>query len=98
MKFGIEIIYEDDRLLVLNKISGIPSAPLHSDESRTVVAAAVAHFPAMTQVKGHKPLEFGLLHRLDTGTSGLLVFAKTQFFSASLIGSFTAGKVANSIL
>ena len=78
MNIGISIIYESKDLLVLNKPSGIPSAPLREDESRTAVGFALEYLPSLAEVRGHHMREAGLLHRLDTGTSGLLVFAKTQ--------------------
>ncbi len=76
-KSFLPIVYEDETLLVLNKESGIPSVPHRPDESLTAVGSALAHYPALAQI-GRTPFEPGLLHRLDTGTSGLLVFAKTQ--------------------
>ncbi len=73
----LPIIYEDEDLLVLNKASGVPTLPHTHSETETAVGAALAHAPVLAQVGG-KPLEPGLLHRLDTGTSGLLVFAKSE--------------------
>lgn len=73
----LAIVYEDHDLLVLNKKSGVPSIPLEAHETETAVGAALARDPALAQV-GQGGLEPGLLHRLDTGTSGLLVFARTQ--------------------
>lgn len=74
------VIYEDEDLLILNKPSGMPSLP-HSeaelDDAPTAVGAALSHCPELRQV-GARPLEPGLLHRLDTGTSGLLAFAKSD--------------------
>jgi len=74
---SLEIIYEDEDLLVLNKPSGTPSVPHSSSETHTAVNSALAHFPGLAEI-GRKGLEPGILHRLDTGTSGLLAFAKTQ--------------------
>ncbi len=71
------VVYEDNELLVLNKPSGIPSAPLRTTESRTAVGFALHHCPALRQV-GRGGLEPGILHRLDTATSGLLAFAKNN--------------------
>ena len=73
----LPVVYEDDSLLVLNKISGIPSIPHATDETNTAVGAALAHCPSLSDI-GRGGLEPGILHRLDTGTSGLLVFAKTE--------------------
>jgi 23S rRNA pseudouridine1911/1915/1917 synthase len=72
----LPVVFEDDELLVLNKRSGIPSMPHSSTETETAVGSALAHFPGLGGV-GRGELEPGLLHRLDTGTSGLLAFAKT---------------------
>lgn len=73
----LPIVYEDRDLLVLNKQSGVPSVPQDPQESETAVGSALAHDPALAGV-GRAGLEPGLLHRLDTGTSGLLAFARTQ--------------------
>jgi 23S rRNA pseudouridine1911/1915/1917 synthase len=75
----LEVLYEDEDLLVLNKESGVPSVPHSADETETAVGSALAHFPKLiTLAEPSKRLEPGLLHRLDTGTSGILVFAKTS--------------------
>ena len=73
----LPIVYEDKDLLVLHKISGVPSIPHGPDEIDTAANAALARLPELSLV-GSSRLEPGILHRLDTGTSGLLVFAKTQ--------------------
>ena len=79
----IPILFENEHLLILNKPCGMPSAPLPSQisgtesETRTAVHEALSHFPdlALRFSDSHEP---GLLHRLDTGTSGVLAFAKTR--------------------
>ena len=73
----LPILYEDATLLILNKSSGTPSAPQSAEETETAVGSALAAFPRIQDV-GDQLLEPGLVHRLDTGTSGALVFAKTQ--------------------
>jgi 23S rRNA pseudouridine1911/1915/1917 synthase len=73
----LPVIHEDEDLLVLDKASGVPSLPHDALEERTAVGAALARFPEL-RASGGAPLEPGLLHRLDTGTSGLLAFAKTS--------------------
>lgn len=78
----LPVVYEDSQLLVLNKASGVASVPHSALETGTAVNAALAHFPGLALITAaatasRSPLEPGLLHRLDTGTSGLLVFAKT---------------------
>jgi 23S rRNA pseudouridine1911/1915/1917 synthase len=73
----LSILYQDQDLLILDKKSGIPSAPHSPSETETAVGSASALFPQLLGVGDH-PLEPGLIHRLDTGTSGALVFAKNQ--------------------
>ncbi|MFZ9595605.1 MAG: RluA family pseudouridine synthase [Bdellovibrionia bacterium] len=73
----ISILHEDDQLLILNKPEGLPSVPLDHSDTPTAVGLALTHCPALCSI-GRSPFESGLVHRLDTGTSGLLAFAKTQ--------------------
>jgi len=73
----LPILYEDEDLLILSKDAGVPSVALSGDETHTAVAAALARVPALASIEGAKPLEPGLLHRLDTATSGILAFAKS---------------------
>ena len=73
----LNILYEDENILILDKKSDVPSVPLTPDETQTAVSSALAHLPSLAGI-GHSPLEPGLLHRLDTATSGVLVFAKTK--------------------
>lgn len=74
---ALPIAHEDDELLVLHKPAGIPSVPHAPEETESAVSSALARFPALAGI-GRGGLEPGLLHRLDTGTSGLLAFAKTE--------------------
>ncbi len=75
--FQLPIIYEDENLFLINKTSGVPSLPHEEGETETAVNFALARLPELAQI-GRKGLEPGLLHRLDTQTSGLLLFAKNQ--------------------
>lgn len=78
----IEIINSPDSLhpfLVLNKTAGLPSAPLHSgDES--ALTFALRDFPQIKEISGKKNVEHGLIHRIDTETSGLVLVALSQEF------------------
>jgi 23S rRNA pseudouridine1911/1915/1917 synthase len=71
----LPIVFEDESFLVLNKAPGVPSVPHSPAETQTAVSSALASCPDLRDV-GFGGLEPGLLHRLDNGTSGLLVFAK----------------------
>jgi 23S rRNA pseudouridine1911/1915/1917 synthase len=87
----LEILHEDQDLLVLNKPSGLASAPLGiRSETETAVHHALAHAPALPLTD---PKEPGLLHRLDTGTSGCLAFAKTREAFDFIKSAWRAGQV-----
>ncbi len=63
---------------LLEKPHGLPSAPLKIDETLNLTSWFLDRFPEGRNVKGYKDIEFGLVHRLDTATTGLVLFAKTQ--------------------
>ncbi len=71
----LEVIEETDDLVVVDKPAGVPSAPLSPGEMGTIANALLARYPEMQGV-GYGPREPGLCHRLDTGTSGILVAAR----------------------
>jgi 23S rRNA pseudouridine1911/1915/1917 synthase len=72
----VEVIFEDAALIVVNKPGGMPCHPLRPGERGTVMNAVVARFPE-TAALGDKSIEGGLIHRLDNGTSGALMIART---------------------
>ncbi len=74
---AVEIVYEDDDVLIVNKPSGIPTQPLSPEETGSLVNGVVAEYPKLRGV-GDKELEPGLIHRLDAGTFGLVLFAKNR--------------------
>jgi 23S rRNA pseudouridine1911/1915/1917 synthase len=88
----LEVVYEDNQLLVLNKTSGVPSVPHAPEETETAVGAALARIPEIKDI-GRAGLEPGILHRLDTGTSGLLAFAKTSSEYERLRSVWSSGEV-----
>jgi 23S rRNA pseudouridine1911/1915/1917 synthase len=71
----IEIVYEDDELLVVNKSAGMVVHPGHGNYSGTLINALVYHFDNLPKNTSNRP---GLVHRIDKDTSGLLVVAKTE--------------------
>ncbi len=71
----LPVVYEDDEIFVLNKRTGVPSVPQAPDEPETACGSALARHPELAPI-GRGGLEPGILHRLDTGTSGLIVFAR----------------------
>jgi 23S rRNA pseudouridine1911/1915/1917 synthase len=72
----LEILFEDDHLLVVNKPQGMVVHPGIGHHSGTLVNALLAHHPALRDVgQPHRP---GIVHRLDRDTSGLMLVAKIE--------------------
>ena len=71
---------ESQPFIVLYKTSGLPSAPISAADEDNAFSMAAKLFPEVMNVSGRKEIEHGLLHRLDTVTSGLLMIATTQSF------------------
>ena len=74
----IKEITRDEPYLIINKPSGLPSAPLNENDRNNAFSIAAEIFPELLNVNGRKDIEHGLLHRIDTETSGLLIIAATQ--------------------
>ena len=72
----LQIVYEDDVLLALDKPAGMPTHPLRHSETDTLANALLALRPEVVDV-GIEKLFPSILHRLDTQTSGLVLAAKT---------------------
>lgn len=72
----LEIVYEDEHLLVVNKPAGLVVHPGHGNYSGTLVNALAYHFKDNPDYDVNDP-RMGLVHRIDKDTSGLLVVAKT---------------------
>lgn len=72
---ALDVVHEDEWLVVVDKPAGVPSHALRVGELGTITSALLARYPEMSGV-GHRPLEPGILHRLDTETSGLLIAAR----------------------
>lgn len=73
----LEILYEDEHILVVNKPSGMVVHPSSADETGTLVNALMYHLGgALSDIAGE--LRPGIVHRIDKDTSGLLVVAKTN--------------------
>ncbi len=71
----IDVVYEDDDLLVINKPTGMVVHPGHGNYSGTLINALIYHFDNLPNNSSNRP---GLVHRIDKDTSGLLVIAKTE--------------------
>ena len=75
-ELAIRIVHADQHLVVADKPAGMPSHPLKPGEKGTAANALVGRFPELASVGPHLR-EGGLVHRLDTDTSGLLLAART---------------------
>ncbi len=72
----LDIVYEDDQVIVINKPAGMVTHPGHGNRTGTLVNALLYHCKELSSTGG--PERAGIVHRLDKGTSGLLVAAKTE--------------------
>lgn len=70
------VLYEDDAVVVVDKPAGVYVHPSPGHETGTLVEALLRRYPEMARVGG--PGREGVVHRLDAGTSGVMVFARTQ--------------------
>jgi 23S rRNA pseudouridine1911/1915/1917 synthase len=81
----INVVYEDDDVLVVNKPAGMVVHPGHGNYSGTLINALTFHFDNLPNNSSERP---GLVHRIDKDTSGLLVVAKTEEAMAHLSNQF----------
>ncbi len=73
----LSIVWKSEDLLVISKPAGLPTHPNDYSDSETLANALLARFPEVADV-GDDRLRPGIVHRLDTDTSGLLLVALTQ--------------------
>jgi 23S rRNA pseudouridine1911/1915/1917 synthase len=88
---SLTIVHEDEHVLVIDKPAGMVTHPGAGRSTGTLAAAALAHSPGMAGVGG--PRRPGIVHRLDKGTSGLVVLAKTQVCYDRLSAALAARRV-----
>ncbi len=79
----LNIVYEDDQLIVINKPPGLVVHPGHGNYSGTLVNALAWYFKDLPLFNSEDPRP-GLVHRIDKDTSGLLVVAKTELAKTKL--------------
>jgi len=84
----IDIVYEDDDVLVVNKAAGMVVHPGYGNYRGTLVNALVYHFENLPETKGNIPGRPGLAHRLDKLTTGLMVIGKNESSLAHLSKQF----------
>ena len=91
-EFDLRVLAEDDGLVAVDKPAGRPTQPLDYEETGTVLNAVLERFPEMRGV-GEGGLMSGVVHRLDRGTSGVLVFARTAAAWEGARAEFDARRV-----
>ncbi len=89
---AVDVVREDEILLAFNKPAGLHCHPNAPGECDTLANAALARWPQLANI-GDSPLMCGILHRIDIGTSGLVLAAKTQAAYDHLRAQFAARAV-----
>lgn len=92
----LQILFENDDLLVIDKSAGIVVHPSVGHSSGTLVHAVLAHIPDIEGIGGEK--RPGVVHRLDKETSGVILFAKNDIAHQFLQDQFKSHKVAKTYL
>jgi 23S rRNA pseudouridine1911/1915/1917 synthase len=93
----LEVIEETAAWVAVAKPPGIPSHPLRGGELGTLANRLVAAYPECA-LAGEDPREAGLVHRLDAGTSGILVAARSPLAWRDLRDRFSRGEVVKEYL
>lgn len=87
----LDIVYEDENLIAINKAAGIVMHPATGHLTGTLANAVVYHFPNILEVGGvRRP---GLVHRLDKDTSGVVLVAKNDYALNYMIAQFKAREI-----
>jgi 23S rRNA pseudouridine1911/1915/1917 synthase len=94
--FALQILYEDEHVLVLDKPAGLVVHPGAGHARGTLAGALLAHAPGIAGVGG--PRRPGIVHRLDKDTSGLLVVAKTKTAYDALVAELGRREVTRRYL
>lgn len=84
----LDIVYEDDTLLIVNKAAGMVVHPGHGNLTGTLVHALAFYFDNLPEKKDGYSSRPGLVHRLDKNTTGLMVIAKTEHALTHLSNQF----------
>ncbi|MCA9671730.1 MAG: RluA family pseudouridine synthase [Myxococcales bacterium] len=93
----LRVILTRPHMVVVNKDAGVACHPLVPGETDTMANAIVGHFPECGDASP-RPREGGLVHRLDYGTSGLLIAARTRSAYTNLRAMFSGSEIAKEYL
>jgi 23S rRNA pseudouridine1911/1915/1917 synthase len=74
----LEIIYNDENIIAIDKPAGIPVHPVNLDEVNTLANGLIYHFPEIKKVGDNSKIRPGIVHRLDKNTSGVMVLARNK--------------------
>jgi 23S rRNA pseudouridine1911/1915/1917 synthase len=88
----VDVVHEDPHLLVVDKPAGLVVHPGAGQRSGTLVQGLLARFPELAAV-GDDPERPGIVHRLDKGTSGLLLVARSPRAHTALVAALAAREV-----
>ena len=93
----LEVQFEEPGMVAVSKPAGMPSHPLRAGELGTVANGLASLFPECASV-GDDPREGGLVHRLDIGTSGVVVAARNISEWRRLRAAFSSGQIKKAYL
>ena len=92
----LNILYEDDDLLVVDKPAGMTVYPAPGHPAHTLVNAILAHYPHLAEISDS--LRPGIVHRLDKDTSGVMLVAKNKAAQANLVEQFRSRDIMKAYL
>jgi len=92
----LNIVYEDDEVIVVDKPAGLTTHPVPGHTSHTLVNALLAHYPDLRYFGD--AMRPGIVHRLDKDTSGLTIVAKNRVAQQNLINQFKTRSVSKGYL
>lgn len=93
-RIDLDILFEDDQIVVINKPAGLVVHPGISNKSGTLVNGLLFHFNSLSDLNG--PSRPGIIHRLDKYTSGVIIIAKTNFSHSNISNQFQKRTVRKS--
>ncbi len=92
-KMPLDILYEDDDILVINKDSGVPVHPSHGHQDNTLANGLMWYFS-----QKNEPFTFRVVNRLDRDTTGLLIVAKHALSACVLAGQLIRHEIHRTYL
>lgn len=97
-ELSLKVVLETDQVIVVDKPANQPTAPLRPGETGTLVNAILGRYPELVPQDrdtfiGHSAREPGIIHRLDTETSGAVVVARTAAAFDALKGALKEGRL-----